>query len=294
MVLLLGLGFADLASAASFADLGKQVGVHSDGAASLAYERDRGEPVHVLSEGPAGTTERDVAAPAGCEFSAVGAGQVVFDCYSGASGPRGPRFVDIASGTSSTPPGVDALMRYERVNEANAEIFFSSALGARLLRIHVEGEHIASDLYLDRVTGKVIPNVLASTHTAPSLDVPAGRVRLCTPLRRPRDLFLEFIDEIREPVPATYRRPYLVYLWRGAVILRHCGSTVKSVLGRSSQYEPLLTDRFVAWQTQRALHVYSLRTHATTIYRLPEIGTICAEADDRHVGCGRWLAQVPD
>src|SRR3954469_22974156 len=58
---LFGLAMANMASAASFEVLGNHVMVRSDGAQAVAYQLgDATSPVRVLSEGPSGTTQRDV------------------------------------------------------------------------------------------------------------------------------------------------------------------------------------------------------------------------------------------
>jgi hypothetical protein len=209
---------------------------------------------------------RLVAIPAGCDWwGAVGGGQLAFDCHD-----------DSPDGASSKPVLYDIAARgYHRPAReellggqatANGEWHTTVAVGTRLVGVHAFGNHVDVVDYFDWTAGGWRAPWPGAREVV-SLDVPAGKVAVCAPVRFPATTSFR---------AAAGQR----VVWRHLhhLELQRCGSTRPVVLSRHARGDPFLTGRIVAWTTERSLHIFRFATGERLRWTLP-----------KEIACGRCV-----
>lgn len=223
----------------------------------------------------------------------AGAGKVVFDCpyeyYDHGPVPAvKPWLYDVATGQLAKARGADGLASYE-VDQPAVNDVYTAGIGTRLLAATLPLDSGDRTLLLDPVRKRFFAAPAQTSRTAPSLDVPSGRVPLCAPLRRPTVLVEDDHGRNhRAPQPVAYVRPYLAYSTPASyrdtsahqVVLQHCGSAKRTVLSHTTA-PILLSDRYVAW-SKRGLHLRYLATGRQYVFRLPH-------SCDEILGGGRFV-----
>lgn len=202
--------------------------------------------------------------PPRCELVGVGGGRLLLLCpppgYQYDNLDR-PVLVDLRTGAWWEPPGVDAAVTGESLRGFDVGW---TGIGRRWLRYSVYAYHFIGTRYLDTATGRIASDP-ASTVRQPSLDAPGLIVRLCSPLRRPRNPD-NVISLARDPLlTVDYERPWAVLPitspTTGATVLwlAHCGRTAKRALC-SGVCDADLSGGVVTWTTRRELSALVLAT----------------------------------
>jgi hypothetical protein len=222
--------------------------------------------VRVTDDGDGLGGGRDVAIPDGCDWwGAVGGGQLAFDCHD--DGPDGasskPVLYDIAARSYHRPVREELLAHRET---ANSEWYASTAVGSRLVGVSVTGNHVDFVDYFDWTAGGWLQPWPGDREVV-SLDVPAGKVAVCAPVRFPATTSFR---------AAAGQR----VVWRHLhhLELQRCGSTRPVVLSRHARGDPFLTGRMVAWTTERSLHIFRFATGERLRWTLP-----------KEIACGRCV-----
>jgi hypothetical protein len=232
--------------------------VVADGVGTAAWTADAA--VRVLDDGSPPSAARAYQPPGPCLLTAVGAGQLLFDCgpdpvyYSFA-----PTLVDLGS-AAARPVAPDAIKRFVNESSANGEFHTSSGVGSRLVRLDAGSSKGGTTAYVEWHTGRLTWRRPLGPRTVESLATPTGRAPLCSPVRVGSHREFDYIDVIRVRDYASLVAPWTVRTHGGRVIVQRCGSRRWSVLARGVRYQPWLTTRFVAWRRARTLYAQSLQS----------------------------------
>jgi hypothetical protein len=216
--------------------------------------------VRVLDDGSPPSAARAYQPPGPCQLTAVGAGQLLFDCrpdpvyYSFA-----PTLIDLASGEARTVAPA-AVKSFVNDTSANGEFHTSSGVGPRLVRLDAGSSKGGATAYVDWHTGRLIWRRPLGPRTVESLATPTGRAALCAPVTVASHREFGYVDVIRVRDYASFVAPWTVRAHAGRVIVQRCGSRRSSVLARGVRYQPWLTTRFVAWRRTRTLYARSLQS----------------------------------
>ena len=195
-----------------------------------------------------------------CHPAAVGGGRLLLACARPAypdESYRRPLLVDLRTGASWEPPGVDAALA--PIPSASDQGVRWTGVGRSWLHFVRSGYHWQISGYLDIASGRLASDP-ASPVRQPSLDAPGLLVRLCSPLHRPLNPNND-VSMAEDPrLTLDYEPPWaLVRAPDGTVALAHCGRTTKRALC-NGVCDAALSAGVVTWSTPRELNALVLAT----------------------------------
>jgi hypothetical protein len=185
------------------------------------------------------------ARPAGCDFTDLGGGELLFDCPGATRAVAAlPILVHIADGTLHLPAHLDRLLGISELPDSPP---FVSAIGRYGLRGGATGFKGGFTFVFDWRTGSLVdaPN---ATHVV-DLDDPRILRPLCAPL-----------GHKGADVP-DYERPWLVKQRWHRILVARCGRRAQQTI-RCSGFcgEAVLGDRILTWTDDRGAYARDLRT----------------------------------
>jgi len=213
--------------------------IGSDGARFVAWMDEDVAGTYVYDAVTHKTTP--VAPPAGCSFTAIGAGALVATCdaYPLLSSAQ---LLDLRSGVwrQAVPPTADS------VGFTRERRFVG--VGTRWIRARFMDYHVEFSAFYARADGAQYMGLSPfGAHVQPDLDAPGLRREICSPLSATKQDPSEESNDHWHPLQLAGRFAIATPPLSGAIVLRRCGQRSRRILCRHWCITPTLQHGHVLW-----------------------------------------------